>query len=276
LSKRLVLVVIWLAILVYPVLANEDVILDYALCVGLDQDGLPLERRDIFITEEEKILCWVFVSEVHKGDELRWEFQPPWGEVYESILIVEEDNRYVGATGELSLAIYRNTIPPGEWKVNFYLNGEKYLELPFTLLESNIGESETLEEAIQKTVVVIRKLGYEVLDLNVDDSNQAYLRMNMVAPTLDQRVWNQIGIGFESLKRVFPQSSWFLVQLILDNEYVLSFQVRAYDFDMWRKGNLNTDEFWKKKVHRYVYDLKNKEEIQDVSSFYLEKFEVIY
>ena len=90
------------------------------------------------------------MSEVHKGDELRWEFQPPWGEVYESILIVEEDNRYVGATGELSLAIYRNTIPPGEWKVNFYLNGEKYLELPFTLLESNIGESETLEEAIQK------------------------------------------------------------------------------------------------------------------------------
>ena len=89
-------------------------------------------------------------------------------------------------------------------------------------------------------------------------------------------MWNQIGIGFESLKRVFPQSSWFLVQLILDNEYVLSFQVRAYDFDMWRKGNLNTDEFWKKKVHRYVYDLKNKEEIQDVSSFYLEKFEVIY
>jgi len=273
---KLVLAAILLAILAFPALASEDVILDYALCVGLDQDGMPLERRDIFIVEEEKILCWVFISEVHKGDELRWEFQPSQGEVYESILIVEEDKQYVGATGELPLVTYHNTISPGEWKVTFYLNGEKYLELPFTLLQSDIKESETLEEAIQRTIAVVRKLGYEVLDLNIDDSNQAYLRMNMVASTLDQRVWNQIGIGFESLQRIFPQVSWFLVQLILNDEYVLSFQVRAYDFDMWRKGNLNTDEFWKKKVRRYVYDLKNKEEIQDVSSFYLEKFEVIY
>ena len=273
---KLVLTAVLLAILAFPALASEDVILDYALCVGLDQDGMPLERRDIFITEEEKILCWVFINEVHKGDELRWEFQLSQGEVYESVLIVEEDKQYIGATGELSLATYRNAISPGEWKVSFYLNGKKYLELPFTLLQSDIKESGTVEEAIQRTIAVIRELGYEVLDLNIDDSNQAYLRMNMVASTLDQRVWNQIGIGFESLQRIFPQASWFLVQLILNDEYVLSFQVRAYDFDMWRKGNLNTDEFWKKKVRRYVYDLKNKEEIQDASSFYLEKFEVIY
>ena len=50
--RKLVLAVILLTILVFPALASEDVILDYALCVGLDQDGMPLERRDMFITEE--------------------------------------------------------------------------------------------------------------------------------------------------------------------------------------------------------------------------------
>lgn len=274
--RKLVLAVILLAILVFPALASEDVILDYALCVGLDQDGMPLERRDMFITEEEKILCWVFISEVHKGDELRWEFQPPQGGGYESILIVEEDKQYVGATGELDLASYRNTISPGEWKVAFYLNGKKYLELPFTILQSNIEESETPQEAIERTMTALKGLGYEVLDINIDENNQAYLRMNMVSSELNEQLWNQIGIGFESLKRIFPQASWFVVQLILDNEYALSFQVRAYDFDMWRKGNLNNEAFWKKNVYRYVYNLKNKEEIQDVSSFYLEKFGVIY
>ncbi|MDI3543147.1 MAG: hypothetical protein PWP57_750 [Candidatus Atribacteria bacterium] len=274
--RKLVLSAVLLAILAFPVLANEDVILDYALCVGLDQDGLPLERRDMFITEEEKILCWIFIDEVHRGDELRWEFQSPQGEIYESILVVEEDKQYVGATGELGLANYRNILSPGEWKVSFYLNGEKYLELPFTILQSNIEESETLEEAIQRTITALKGLGYEVLGISIDENDQACLRMNMISAELNEQLWNQIGIGFESLKRIFPQVSWFVVQLILDNEYALSFQVRAYDFDMWRKGNLNTDAFWKKSVYRYVYNLSKKEEIQDVSSFYLEKFGVIY
>lgn len=274
--RKLVLAAVLLAILAFPVLANEGVILDYALCVGLDQDGLPLERRDIFITEEENILCWVFISEVHKGDELRWVFQPPQGEVYESILIVEEDKQYVGATGELDLANYRSAIVPGGWKVSVYLNGKKYLELSFTILQSNIEESETLEEAIQRTMVALKGLGYEVLGISIDENDQACLRMNMISAELNEQLWNQIGIGFESLKRIFPQASWFVVQIILDNEYALSFQVRAYDFDMWRKGNLNTDAFWKKNVYRYVYNLSKKEEIEDVSSFYLEKFGVIY
>ena len=51
-SKRLVLVVIWLAILVYPVLANEDVILDWHAWIR--PDGLPLESAGIYLLRRKK------------------------------------------------------------------------------------------------------------------------------------------------------------------------------------------------------------------------------
>jgi hypothetical protein len=62
----------------------------------------------------------------------------------------------------------------------------------------------------------------------------------------------------------------------MDKEYVLSFQVKAYDFDIWRRGYLSSDEFWKKRVLRYVYNIRRHEEIQDVRGFYGEKFGVVF
>jgi len=42
-------------------------VLDYALCRGLDKDGLPLDRTDKFSTEDKAVIFWVFLEGVEKG-----------------------------------------------------------------------------------------------------------------------------------------------------------------------------------------------------------------
>jgi len=251
-------------------------VLDYALCRGLDQDGLPLERIEQFSTEDGKIICWVFLEEVLEGETLRWEFISPEGAVFESILIIEETKKYVGAQGILDLLSNASKIVPGEWKVRFYTNDHLVFENSFVLIESNVLGSKDIDEAIQRTLALLEEFGYKVLNIGLSEDNQAFVQMQMVSKDLSQAVWNQIGFGFESLRRLFPGASWFLVQLVLDGEYALSFQVRALDFLLWREGKLSKDEFWKKKVIRYVYNIREKKEIEDVSRFYFEKFGVVY
>lgn len=255
---------------------EERAVLDFALCSGLDQDNLPLDRRDKFSIEERSVICWVFLEEVKAGDELKWEFSAPGSSIYESILMVEEDKKYVGVQGELSLERYRGEILPNQWQVSFFINQKKYLELPFTLVRSSIEGSPSLEEAIRRTALLLKEFGYQVYDVNYSpEDGQAFIRMEMVSTDLNQDFWNQVGIGLESLQRIFPEASWFLVQLIREEQYVLDFQVRAIDFDLWRKGRLNTDEFWKKKVVRSVYNLRERKR-EDTENFYRKTFGVIY
>lgn len=251
-------------------------VLDYALCRGLDQDGLPLERVEQFSTEDGKIICWVFLEEVLKGETLRWEFVSPQKTIFESILVIEETKKYAGAQGILDLVSNVSKITPGKWKVKFYIDDYFIFEADFTLVESNVLDSKDVDEAIHRTIVLLEDFGYKVFDLGLSEDKQAFVQMQMIDNKLSQAVWNQIGFGFESLHRLFPEVSWFLVQLILNGEYALSFQVRALDFLLWREGKLSVDEFWKKKVIRYVYNIKEKKEIEDVSSFYFEKFGVVY
>lgn len=251
-------------------------VLDYALCRGLDQDGLPLERVEQFSTEDGKIICWVFLEEVSGGETLRWEFISPEGTVFESILVVEEPKKYIGAQGILDLASDTSKIVPGEWKVKFYVNDHFVFETRFTLIESKVLSSKDIDEAIQRTLLLLKDFGYQVFNIGFSEDKQAFLQMQMVSKDLSQAVWNQIGFGFECLHRLFPKASWFLVQLVMDGEYALSFQVRALDFLLWREGKLSADEFWKKKVIRYVYNIKGKKEIEDVSRFFFEKFGVVY
>ncbi|MCX7667445.1 MAG: hypothetical protein N2Z84_00725 [Atribacterota bacterium] len=264
-----------LSILVFSAFSQEESILDFSLCRGLDKDGLPLERIDKFSTEDERVVFWVFLQAVQKGDEAKWEFIGPAGELYESTLIFEEDKKYVGVQGELNLTQNQGRLHPGNWQARFYLKEEKLLEIPFTLVESTIAESKSLEEAVGKTVSLLKQFGYQVLEVNISEDDQAYIRMTMAGKSIDQSFWNQIGSGFEALERIFPEVSWLLVQLIMGEEYLLSFQVKASDFDYWRKGYLNSDDFWKKKVHRYVYNIKEKKDV-DAQSFYMEKFKVVY
>ncbi len=254
---------------------EEEKILDFSLCKGLDKDGFPLERVDKVSTEDERLLFWVFVHDVHKGDEMRWEFHGPQKELYESSLVIEEDRDYVGVQGELNISRHRNRLTPGSWRAEFYLNGEKLLKIPFTLLESTIQESKSLEEAVKKTVALLSEFGFQALEVNVSEDDQAYIRMNMLSHSLDQIFWNQIGLGFEALHRIFPETPWLLVQLIFEDTYLLSFQVKTSDFDYWRKGYFNSDEFWKKRVKRYVYSIKEKRDLEP-SKFYAEQFNVMY
>jgi len=251
-------------------------VLDYALCRGLDQDGLPLERVEQFSTEDGKIICWVFLEEVSGGETLRWEFISPEGTVFESILVIEEPKKYIGAQGILDLLSNASKIVPGEWKVKFYVNDCFVFETRFTLIESNVLGSKDIDEAIQRTLLLLEDFGYQVFNIGFSEDKQAFVQMQMVSKNLSQAVWNQIGFGFECLRRLFPKASWFLVQLVMDGEYALSFQVRALDFLLWREGKLSADEFWKKKVIRYVYNIREKKEIEDVSQFFFEKFGVVY
>jgi hypothetical protein len=266
---------VFLGVLVSFAFAQGENILDWSLCRGLDKDGLPLERVDKFTTEDEKVVFWVFLQEVRKGEEVKWEFIGPASEFYESSLIFEEDQKYVGVKGELNLAQNKERLTPGKWKARFYFREEKLLEIPFTLLESTIAESKSLEEAVKKTVSLLSEFGYQVLEVNVTEDDQAYIRMTMASQSVDQGFWNQIGLGFEALKRIFPEVPWLLVQLVWKEEYLLSFQVKASDFDYWRRGYLNSDDFWKKKVYRYVYNMKERKDV-NAQNFYMEKFKVVY
>lgn len=250
-------------------------VLDWALCRGLDKDGLPLDRIEKFSTEEQVVVFWVFLEGVQKGDECHFVFTPPSGAPIESFLILEDVGEYVGVKGELPLAGRR--LPPGKWVARFFVRGEKLVEAPFTLVESSIVASTSQDEAIRRTASLLSEFGYTVLDVGFSgEDNQAYIRMEMVTRSLDQALWNQIGVGFDSLKRVFPEAAWLVVQLLMDKEYVLSFQVKTYDFDIWRRGYLSSDEFWKKRVLRYVYNIRKREEVKDVKGFYAEKFGVVF
>lgn len=250
-------------------------VLDWALCRGLDKDGLPLDRIEKFSTEEQVVVFWVFLEGAQKGDECHFVFTPPSGAPIESFLILEDVGEYVGVKGELPLAGRR--LPPGKWVARFFVRGEKLVEAPFTLVESSIVASTSQDEAIRRTASLLSEFGYTVLDVGFSgEDNQAYIRMEMVTRSLDQALWNQIGVGFDSLKRVFPEAAWLVVQLLMDKEYVLSFQVKTYDFDIWRRGYLSSDEFWKKRVLRYVYNIRKREEVKDVKGFYAEKFGVVF
>lgn len=261
--------------LVYGSFAQEGQILDFSFCRGLDKDGFPLERVDKFSTEDDKVVFWVFLEGVQKGEEVKWEFLGPKGERYESTLILEEDKEYLGVQGELDLLSNREQITPGNWQVRFFLNEVKVIEKPFTLVASDITKSTSLEEAVQRTIALLNEFGYQVVEVNLSEGDQAYIRMILAKSSIDQDFWNQIGSGFEALKRIFPEIPWLLVQLIMEDEYLLSFQVKASDFDYWRNGYLNSDDFWKKKVYRYVYNIKERKDV-DVQNFYREKFKVVY
>ncbi|MEN3203086.1 MAG: hypothetical protein ABDK87_05090 [Atribacterota bacterium] len=250
-------------------------VLDWALCHGLDKDGLPLDRTDKFSTEDQAVVFWVFLEGAQKGDECHFVFLPPSGPPVESFLILEETQEYIGVKGELPLG--GKPLPSGTWRASFSVSGETLVETSFTLVESSIVESASRDEAIRRTTSLLSKFGYTVLDVGfLEEDNEAYIRMEMGTHSLDQAFWNQIGVGFDSLKRIFPDASWLVVQLVLDREYVLSFQVKAYDFDIWRRGFLSSDEFWKKRVLRYVYNIRKREEVKDVRGFYAEKFGVVF
>lgn len=250
-------------------------VLDWALCRGLDKDGLPLDRIEKFSTEDAVVVFWVFLEGAQKGDECHFVFVPPSGAPFESFLILEDAGEYVGVKGELPLA--GRKLPPGKWTARFFVRGEKLIEAPFTLVESSIVTSTSRDEAIRRTASLLSEFGYTVLDVGFsEEDNQAYIRMEMSTRSLDQALWNQIGVGFDSLKRIFPEAAWLVVQLLMDKEYVLSFQVKTYDFDVWRRGYLSSDEFWKKRVLRYVYNIRRKEEVKDVRGFYAEKFGVVF
>lgn len=254
-----------------PSLAAALQVLDWALCRGLDRDGLPLDRTDKFSTEDRAVVFWVFLEGAQAGDECRFEFLPPSGTPVESLLVLEEGREYIGVKGELPLS--GKPLPPGKWVARFFLRGEKLIETSFTLVASDIVSSSSQEEAIKRTASLLAEFGYTVLDAGfMEEDNQAYIRMAMASRALDQALWNQLGVGFDALKRMFPGASWLLVQLVMDREYVLSFQVKAYDFDIWRRGYLSSDEFWKKRVLRYVYNMQKREEVRDVRGFYAEKF----
>lgn len=250
-------------------------VLDWALCRGLDKDGLPLDRIEKFSTEDTMVVFWVFLEGAQKGDECHFVFVPPSGTPVESFLILEDVGEYVGVKGELPLA--GRKLPPGKWIARFFVRGEKLIETPFTLVESSIVASASRDEAIRRTASLLSEFGYKVLDVGFsEEDNQAYIRMEMSTRSLDQALWNQIGVGFDSLKRIFPEAAWLVVQLLMDREYVLSFQVKTYDFDVWRRGYLSSDEFWKKRVLRYVYNIRKREEVKDVRGFYAEKFGVVF
>ncbi|MGQ9474165.1 MAG: hypothetical protein ACUVQZ_06635 [Candidatus Caldatribacteriaceae bacterium] len=273
---------IWVIFLFLPFLvlvsvsfAQKERILDFSFCRGLDKDGFPLERVDKFSTEDGKVIFWIFLEGAHKGEEMKWEFLGPEGERYESTLILEEDKEYLGVQGELNLISNKQQITPGNWQVRFFLNEVKVIEKPFTLVASDIADSKSLEEAVQRTVALLNEFGYQVIEVNLSEGDQAYIRMTLAKSSMDRDFWNQIGSGFEALKRIFPEIPWLLVQLIMGDEYLLSFQVKASDFDYWRNGYLNSDDFWKKKVYRYVYNIKERKDV-DVQNFYREKFKVVY
>lgn len=250
-------------------------VLDWALCHGLDKDGLPLDRTEKFSTEDQKVVFWVFLEGAQSGDECRFVFIPPSGTPVESFLILEAPQEYVGVKGELPLG--GQARPSGQWTAQFFASGEKLVETSFTLVESRIVASASQEEAIKRTASLLSEFGYTVLGAGFSsEDNQAYIRMEMSTRALDQAFWNQIGVGFDSLKRIFPDASWLVVQLVFDKEYVLSFQVKTYDFDIWRRGYLSSDEFWKKRVLRYVYNIRKGEEVKDVRGFYAEKFGVVF
>lgn len=250
-------------------------VLDWALCRGLDKDGLPIDRTTKFSTEDQVVIFWVFLEGAKQGDECRFVFTPPSGKPVESLLILEHGEEYVGVKGELPLA--GRDRPAGQWTATFFLNGEKRVETPFTLVESRIVASSTKDEAIRRTASLLAEFGYAVLDVGFsEEENQAYIRMEMSTRALDQALWNQLGVGFDALKRIFPEASWLVVQLVMDREYVLSFQVKTYDFDIWRRGYLSSDEFWKKRVLRSVYDIRRRKEVEDVRGFYAEKFGVVF
>lgn len=250
-------------------------VLDWALCHGLDKDGLPLDRTDKFSTEDQAVVFWVFLEGAQRGDECHFVFLSPLGTAVESFLILEETQEYIGVQGKLPLG--GKSLPSGTWKAYFSVSGEKLIETSFTLVESSIVESTSQDEAIRRTASLLSEFGYTVLDVGfLEEDNEAYIRMEMCTHSLDQALWNQIGVGFDSLKRVFPDASWLVVQLVLDREYVLSFQVKTYDFDIWRRGFLSSDEFWKKRVFRYVYNIRKREEVKDVRGFYAEKFGVVF
>ncbi len=159
----------------------------------------------------------------------------------------------------------------------FTLHRTNSLRLPSPLWKVASWKVPRKEEAVQRTVSLLREFGYTVLDVGFsEEDNQAHIRMEMASRALDQALWNQLGVGFDALKRVFPEAAWLVVQLVMEKEYVLSFQVKAYDFDIWRRGYLSSDEFWKKRVLRYVYNIRKHEEIQDVRGFYSEKFGVVF
>ncbi|HSV32027.1 MAG TPA: hypothetical protein VLH40_08425 [Atribacteraceae bacterium] len=276
--KRSIFIVFLFSLVLFCFLlpVHAEVILDFALCKGLDQDGLPLERVDKFSSEDELVMCWIFLESVRAGDELLWKFTDPEGRAFESIFVAERDKQYVGAKGELHLAQLSNLIQPGYWRVSFYFNGLKSLELGFEVVGSDILASQDMEEKLTRTRDLLSEFGYMVLEINVTDGNQSFLRMEAFAETLSQAFWNQLGMGFEALHRLLPEFEWYMVQLVWEDRYVLSFQVRARDFEMWRVGHLSADEFWKNKVIRYVYDLIARQDIPDVRQFYMEQFGVIY
>ncbi|MCS7242230.1 MAG: hypothetical protein N2205_00425 [Candidatus Caldatribacterium sp.] len=250
-------------------------VLDWALCRGLDKDGLPLDRIDKFSTEDQAVVFWVFLEGAQKGDECHFVFVPPSGTPFESFLILEDVGEYIGVKGELPLA--GRSLPAGRWTARLFIRGEQLLEASFTLVESSIVASASQDEAVRRTASLLAEFGYTVFDVGfLAEENQAYIRMEMATRSLDQALWNQIGVGFDSLKRLFPGAAWLVVQLLMDKEYVLSFQVKTYDFDIWRRGYLSSDEFWKKRVLRYVYNIRKREEVKDVKGFYAEKFGVVF
>ncbi len=158
----------------------------------------------------------------------------------------------------------------------FFVNGMKQLELGFELLESEVMLTPVLEERIERTADLLVEFGYHLHEINITEYNQSYIRMTLSATEISQAFCNQIGMGFESMKRLLEDQDWYLVQLVWQDRYILSFQVRAMDFVLWRQGKLSTEEFWKKRVIRYVYDLSERRDITEVGGFYRQAMGVVH
>ncbi len=106
------------------------------MCLGVDDDNLPLDATDVFSIDTPEIFCSVKLSSVPPGTEFRAEWIYVGGELEDvSDYPIAEWGTTVEETLYLSVSLERSDVewPRGYYRLVLYINDKEELSVPFTV-----------------------------------------------------------------------------------------------------------------------------------------------
>jgi parallel beta-helix repeat protein len=117
-------------------------LIDHSMVRGIMPSGEPTGRTSSFSRQERKAYSWVRFGPLYEGHAISWDWFSPDGSVYSSSEGTIPDPRTQGQAhlyspmywSELSISGTPAEGMPGNWKVEFYLDGASILTERFTLV----------------------------------------------------------------------------------------------------------------------------------------------
>jgi hypothetical protein len=251
----------------------------YTAATFINKDPKNAEDTTTSFTPADELVCAWFAGKSTEGSpakdfEVEIEFYTPGGVEYQSEWL--DSNKLTFSEQYTNSSIARKVVKIagtdaanelGEWSVKFYVNGELFKILSFTLSGTrSTTTTTTTSTAVTDAKAYLEAQGYKVYLVDEgkfdDGTPYAVARMDMAAKDLySSDTSNQLYHAYYALRSVYPDAQTLICGLMFGSRYEVVFYAEVADWDTFYKGGK-----WEDFVKTLSYSIYDRETNQPLSS----------